>query len=289
MNHKYKTILFNVIALLPNTIGDFCYHKIKNNFDKESLESKLKRVDATYLRLSIILNRLNIDLKDKVVYELGSGWFPAMPYFFLFKFQVKKVLTFDINKHFNVKTILELNHLFAKIYNCTITVKPTNNYRLPADIDYFPNCNILEQEIHNADIVFSRYVLSHMNEIDVVEFHKKLKNSLKKGSHIIHFISPSDLRQHGDDSISTHDFLKYSKSEWNKIHTKFDYHNRIRLPQFLEVFNNCGLELLHLDFEVLNKETKQFELFKKLIIHHDFKKYSDDELTAGNILVILKV
>jgi len=289
MNHKIKTLLFKSLTLLPNKVDDYCYHKIQSFFDKSTLEDRLKSVESTYIKLAKVLDDLNIDLKDKTIFEFGSGWFPSMPYFFKYKFEVKKVLTFDINEHFKKETVLELNDLFSKRYNCEVLPNPDNKYKLSYGVEYFPNYNIVKKDFPDVDVVFSRYVLSHMNENDVDVLHKKMKKELKKGSYIIHFISPSDLRQHNDSSLSLQDFLKYSKEQWDSIHTKYDYHNRLRLPQFLEVFKKYDYEIVHLDYESLSEETKKYDLFKKVQLHQDYKKYSDEELTAGNIFLILKV
>lgn len=289
MNYKLKTILFKSLSLLPNKVDDYCYHKIQSFFDKLTLEDRLKSVEFTYFRLLRVMNDLNLDFKDKVIFEFGSGWFPSMPYFFKYKLAVKKVLTFDINHHFKKEKVLELNTLFSKRYNCNVLFNPDSKYKLPDGVEYFPNYNIIKEDLPDVDIVFSRYVLSHMNEDDVDALHKKMKSQLKKGTLVIHFISPSDLRQHNDSSLSTQDFLKYSKNEWDKIHTKYDYHNRLRLPQFLEIFKKYDYEIIHLDYEILNQETKKYELFKKVQLHEDYKKYPDEELTAGNIFLILKV
>lgn len=289
MNHKLKTMLFKSLTLLPNKVDDYCYHKIQSFFDKSTLEDRLKSVESTYFRLSKVLTNLNIDLKDKVVFEFGSGWFPSMPYFFKYKFEAKKVLTFDINEHFKKETVLALNDLFSKRYDSKIVSNPDNKYKLPDGVEYFPNYNIVKNDFPDVDVVFSRYVLSHMNENDVDALHKKMKTVLKKGTYVIHFISPSDLRQHNDSSLSLQDFLKYSKQDWNKIHTKYDYHNRLRLPQFLEIFKKYDYEIVHLEYESLKEGTTRYDLFKKVQLHEDYKKYSDEELTAGNIFVVLKV
>jgi len=289
MNHKFKTALFKTLALLPNKTDDYFYHKIQSFFDKSTLQSRLKSVESTYLRLVKVLNDLDIDLKDKTVFELGSGWFPSMPYFFRYKIGAKEIITVDVNEHFKKATVLELNNLFLNIYGCEVISGDRSKYGLPNEVKYLPNYNVVKQELPDVDFVFSRYVLSHMNENDVDELHHKMKTQLKKGTYIIHFISPSDLRQHTDNNLSLQDFLKYSKDEWNQIHTKFDYHNRLRLPQFLEIFNKYDYEVLHLDYESLYKGTKKYDLFKKVKLHEDFTKYSDEELTAGNILVVLKI
>lgn len=289
MNHKIKTILFKTLALLPNKVDDYCYHKIQRYFDKSTLEDRLNSVEPTYLRLLKVLNELNFDLKDKTIFELGSGWFPAMPYFFKYKFRAKNVITVDINRHFKKETVLKINALFSNKYKQEIIPDLNNEYGLPNEIDYKPNYNAVINDFPAVDFVFSRYVLSHMNENDVDALHKNMKDQLKKGTLVAHFISPSDLRQHGDNTLSLQDFLKYSKEEWSKIRTKFDYHNRFRLPQFVEIFKKYDFEIVHLDYLSLEKGSARYELFKKVKLHEDFINYSDEELTAGNILVILKV
>jgi len=289
MNHKLKTVLFKTLTLLPNKVDDYFYHKIQSSFDKMTLEDRLKSVESTYLRLSKVLNKLNIDLKDKTIFEFGSGWFPAMPYFFKYKFEAKEVSTYDINKHFKKETVLKLNNLFCKRYGFSVIPSLSSKYGLPNGIEYFPDHNIITNDFPEIDVVFSRYVLSHMNENDVDVLHQKMKRELKKDTYIIHFISPSDLRQHNDSTLSLQDFLQYSKKQWNKLHTKFDYHNRLRLPQFLEIFNKYNYEIVHLEFDSLIKGTPKYDLFKKVQLHEDYRKYSDEELTAGNIFVVLKV
>ncbi|WP_165830452.1 hypothetical protein [Flavobacterium aquariorum] len=183
-------------------------------FDKTTLKNRLKSMEFIYLRLNAILDKLEIDLKDRTVFEFGSGWFPTMPYFFKYKFKARKVEAFDVNQHFKRKTVLEFNTIFSKKDNCNIEDGAKNKYGLPNYIEYFPNFDLVLQDIPIADIVFSRFVLFHMKEIDVIGFCDKIINQYNKGTYVIHFISPSDLVQHNDNTISQQEFLKYSKLEW---------------------------------------------------------------------------
>jgi hypothetical protein len=90
-----------------------------------------------------------------------------------------------------------------------------------------------------------------------------------------------------DKNLSLQDFLQYSEAEWKKKQTKFDYHNRLRLPQYLAIFKAAGLELLHVEYD--QPSAKTFNKFSAVPIHEDFKKFTDEELTAGSINVVLKV
>lgn len=289
MKHKNKTFLFKTLALLPSLIGDTLYHKMQRMSNANSVLSKIKSSEVTYDRLVKICEELKISLENKSILEIGSGWFPIMPYFFKYKFKVKNIFTYDIKKHYHKKAILEFNSLFSRQYNCTIDLENNNKYGLPLGIDYFPSKNVIEEKLPQVDLVFSRYVLSHATTEDVIGMHKKFIETYPKGTYLIHFISPSDLRQHGDASISLQDFLQYSKEEWDKIQTKYDSHNRLRLPQFVEIFKSLGLEIVYLTYESSNSDSLNLKLLRELQLHDDYKGYTEDELTAGNIVIALKI
>jgi hypothetical protein len=109
-----------------------------------------------------------------------------------------------------------------------------------------------------------------------------------KVSKSIHLISPSDHRAYSDSSLSLYDFLKYSNEEWDSIQTKFDYHNRIRLPQYLQLFEK-NFEIVSLEFDSCKEGSEQHRKFKKFKINELYENYSDEELTAGSIAILLKV
>lgn len=289
MKHTTKTLIFKSLDILPNKIGYSLYHAIQNYYDRVSIDGKIKSSEVTIDKVIAICDDLKIDLKNKTIFEIGSGWYPIMPYFFKYKCLVKKIFTYDINEHYQKKSILNFNAVFSRMYGYDVKVDSGNQYNLPSDISYFPSQNVVKVAIPQADIIFSRYVLSHVNPNDIVEMHKRFQKEYAKGTHIIHFISPSDLRQHGDKSISMQDFLKYSPKEWDKIQTKFDYHNRLRLPQFIEIFESLGYEVVYKSYTSVEPNSVNQKLFQELNLHEDYKKYSEEELTAGNIILVLKV
>ncbi len=288
MKHTHKTLLFKSLEILPNRLGFATYHWIQKAFDRSSLESKIKKSETTTKRLSEVCNELHIDLKDKTILEIGSGWYPIMPYFLLFRCQAKKVFTFDINQHYQKKAIALFNATFSKMYDYKLEIEDNNPFHLPSAVAYSPSKDVTQIALPQADIIFSRYVLSHASEDAVYKMHQKFKSDFPKGTYVIHFISPSDLRQHGDKSISMQDFLQYSKAEWNKIMTKFDSHNRLRFPQFIEMFQSLDYEILFTSYDSVDPNSPNYKLFMELNLHEDYKKYTTEELTAGNILVVMK-
>jgi len=174
MKHKIKVGLFKILELFPRSLGDALYYKFQNFSDKLPLENRLQSVESTYLRLTEICNKISLDFKNKVIFELGSGWFPAMPYFFVYKGQAKKVITIDINEHFEEQRIKVFNALFSKKYGINVKVQENRKFSMPVEVDYFPYYNVIHEQVPGAELIFSRYVLSHMSEDDVITWHNNV-------------------------------------------------------------------------------------------------------------------
>jgi hypothetical protein len=132
------------------------------------------------------------------------------------------------------------------------------------------------------DVMTTRNVLEHIPPGELELIHRQACQYLKPDGFIIHQISPSDHRAYTDKSLSLWDFLKYSQQEWDRIQTRFDYHNRLRLPDYFKLFTQCGFTISILSFKPARKGQ---QLPGK--IHPDFSNFSPEELTAGSIIVIL--
>lgn len=287
MNHKLKTTIFKCLSILPDSLGFYLYHKMQNLSQSDSLEYKIDSTKQSFETILRILTKNNIELENKNISEIGSGWLPILPYFFKFVSKAKKIDTFDINDHYNASEILKLNALFSRTYSI-----PNNlfkgKFQLPPEIHYFSKTNISDGDLTNTDLIISRFVLEHISPENINEMHQSFVKQLKKGSYILHLISPSDHRAYNDSSISLYDFLKYSQNEWDAIQTTFDYHNRLRLPQYLNLFEK-EFEIVFVEFESCKVGSEAYNKFKKLKINEEFINYSDEELTAGSINILLKV
>ena len=286
---RLKSWILKGLDKLPSKSGFYCYHKIQEKLDSNNFDLKLKRGLGALSLTNKILEEAGTSLKNKKVTEIGSGWLPVMPYLFRFKAQAKRVFTYDLYDHYAPKQIDDFNTYFQEKTNLNFSFSNSNHYNLPDDIHYFPEEDIIKADKIESEIVFSRYVLEHVTPEDIEAMHKKFATEMPKGSIILHLISPSDHRAYIDSSLSMQDFLKYSKKEWKAQMTKFDYHNRLRLPQYLEIFEKCGLEIAYLNYEVPKENSSSYRKFKALKIHEDYLKFTDKELMAGAINIALKV
>ncbi|WP_209310019.1 methyltransferase domain-containing protein, partial [Salinimicrobium oceani] len=245
--------------------------------------------EGSYKVLIKLLHQGGVILEGKRVLEIGSGWAPVMPYFMLYQGKAKSVATFDLNRHFSKKNTERLNEVFIEEYAIHVAPELSNTYKLPKNINYHPETDLTKVDLPETEIVFSRFVLEHVKPEDILKMHIKFKEELKPGATIVHLISPSDHRAYVDNNLSLQDFLKFGKTQWQKKQSKFDYHNRLRLPEYLSIFKAAGLEVKHVEYENPKPGSEALKKFRKIKLHEDYKVYTEVELTAGSINIVLKV
>lgn len=285
MKHQRKTLILKAINKLPHKLGYLIYHFLQKKSFK-SIELNIISNKNSIEKIKSILTKKNIEIKNKNIIEIGSGWLPIMPFLFKLELKISKISTYDINKHYSNKrvklTCQYFKNLKFKTHKCL-------NIKLPDFIDYYPRTNIINTNIgNNFNLIYSRFVLEHVTPNDILEMHKKFYSESRDDIKIIHLISPSDHRAYSDNSLSIYDFLQYSDNDWNKIQTKFDYHNRLRLPEYLDIFNKTGFTVSYIEYDTAEFNSEKYKKYKKLRIHSDYNKFSEKEILAGSIVVLLE-
>ncbi len=291
MNHKTKSFIFKTLDVLPNTLGYGIYHQLQKFLNRNSVNVKIKSNDRSFKEALEILKKQNIEVEDTTILELGSGWAPIIPYFFTYFAKANCVVTYDINEHYDAKTINKLNAYYKSNYAIEIAAE-SGKYALPDKVTYYPKTNLADENLQGnepVDLVFSRFVLEHIPPEDLLKIHQNFAKILPKSAYILHMISPSDHRAYTDKSLSYYDFLKYSKEDWKKQHTKFDYHNRLRLPDYVDIFKKAGYEIVSLAHDTCEKDSEKYKKFKELTLHKDYENYTEEELLAGSINVLLRL
>jgi len=286
MNHRFKTKILKILSVFPDSLGYSLYHFLQNLVGRETFENKLQSTKNTYTTIVRILNDHNINLNDLKIIELGSGWVPILPYQLILEGGAKQVCTYDINEHYNEREINKVNDYYAKFHD--LDLRENNKYQLHHNVNYYPKTNICDGNLDDADLIVSRFVLEHVSPVEIEKMHDFFSSNLKSEAFILHLISPSDHRAYSDSSLSLQDFLKYSNEEWDKIQTKFDYHNRLRLPQYLALFEK-KFDIVYIEHDKIKSESVAYNKFKQLQIHKDFIKFNEQELMAGGINILLKI
>ena len=273
---------------MPSGLGYYIYHKIQKATAKK-IDTNITVNKKSFETIYEMLQKHGETLTGKNILEIGSGWIPLMPYILKHFGNCNNVYTYDINEHYDKVNIAKLTSYFNAEYKTDFISEENSKYGLPDFVKYYPKNDVSTTSLPGRiDIVFSRFVLEHVSPAAILAMHQKFYEKFDRSTIILHLISPSDHRAYSDASLSHYDFLQYSQQEWNKIQTKFDYHNRLRLPQYLEIFEQAGFEVVELEFNEVNKASKKYEDFKKLKLHSDYAKFAEKELLAGSINILLK-
>lgn len=289
MKIHLKSGLFKTLDLVPSAIGYFIYHKLQQLIPSNKLEYKIPANIKTFKKLEKLIMKVNGSLENKNILEIGSGWVPIMPFFLKYLGKCNKIISYDLNEHYQKSTINELIQHFNLNYATSIVPYHKDKYNLPEWLTYRPKENVIHTTLPgNIDLIFSRFVLEHVPPEQIYLMHKKFKEIYDENTLIIHMISPSDHRAYSNSSLSLLDFLQYSQEEWDRLQTKFDYHNRLRLPQYMEIFKKLDFEILHLEYTTIIDDLKEYDKFQKLKIHNDYVKYTEEELTAGAINIVMR-
>lgn len=135
-----------------------------------------------------------------------------------------------------------------------------------------------EALVEQYDVILSSAVLEHIPRPAMERALANLARYLKPGGIMIHEI---DLRDH-INVAGPFNFLRFSAEDWEDMAggTIF-YTNRLRVKDYLELFNRFNLNILFL-------ETEQASLPPAACIHESFRGYTIAELAVTRLFVIAK-
>ncbi len=138
------------------------------------------------------------------------------------------------------------------------------------------------------DIFYSNNTLEHIPPAEIKKIRVESKRILNPGAIHLHRIDFSDHFSNVDQSISSCNFLKYSDRSHNLIAgNRFNYHNRLRVNDFIEIFESSGYEIIKLekniDLAALSILDSRFKLNKR------FVEYKKEDLATSDAIFLAQV
>jgi len=122
--------------------------------------------------------------------------------------------------------------------NAFIEAGNTRSGFKPELISYSVKNNGLSGDVNKYDLVISRAVLEHVNDLKSTILD--IRNSLKSGGNSIHKV---DLKSHGLDRCRDFDFLSWPVFMYNCMYSHKGFPNRWRVNKYLETIQKSGLLL----------------------------------------------
>jgi hypothetical protein len=290
MKWTHKVRIQRSLAFLPPAVGDPLYHRLQMI---HGLKPEIRENDEFLAEVEKrLVNGNRPGVEGRTIVELGSGWYPALPFLLLAR-GAKAVITADLNEHYTPKRISEAAQAVLSYVksNRAIAVleQAGSTGRLPEQVRYYPRTGIQSvsaESLTGADLALSRYVLEHVRPEDMIEIHASSRRWLRPEGLWIHLVSPSDHRAYDDKSLHLVDFLRFSQPEWDRLGgNRYNYHNRLRLPHYRELFAKSGWKIVLEESTVVPETLADLG---KVPLHPDFRDMAPEDLVAGGLWFVLE-
>jgi SAM-dependent methyltransferase len=111
----------------------------------------------------------------------------------------------------------------------------------------------------SVDFHVSNTVLEHIPAPEISRILREARRVLVPDGLLVHNIDPSDHFSHDDGSIPAVNFLQFTEGEWDKwAGNQFMYQNRLRSPEYVDLFERAGVHILRSETEVDERSLAAF-------------------------------
>lgn len=299
MKWKLKALAQFVIAHLP--FGERLNHLAQLARGSFSPASQIREllIQADYLR------RLNerFPLAGTIVLEIGPGW-RGTGTLTLYLFGVARIHAIDHQRHLRLPLMRGLIEQGLRNIDQLSVATGITGDRLIRRLRRIADCTTLDALLdvmnvtyhapgdatrsgladRSVDLIYSYGVLEHIPTSALEAIAAESVRILKASGRACHNIGLHD-HFHTAGLGNGVNFLRYPEWKWAFFcHNKLLYHNRLRLPHYLEMFQRHGFKVAWMERELL--EVNLAEL-KKLRVDKAFAHLSAEDLAASHLYVDL--
>ena len=136
------------------------------------------------------------------------------------------------------------------------------------------------------DLISSTDTLEHIPPADIELILRECRRLLRPDGIMSCRIDLEDHYRHADPSISRYNFLKFSDRAWSVLNPPLHYLNRLRYPEYLQLFRDTGFEVVS---ERLSRPTESdLEALRSLTPAARFRGYSLEELAVRALAIVAR-
>ena len=300
--HLWRTKIFiqTVLSYLPlgNKLNDLC-QLWNGTYSPKSMER------ALWLRIDALNKaRKHVSLNGSTAVEIGTGWVAYMP-ILLYLYGARRCYTYDHIPHLqfnmvtrflkiigkNLKKISALSNIPLKELEHRLkNIAGTNNleeFLRAAGIKYKAPSNAEDTGLADGsvDLVLSYAVLAHVPRQALADLLKEVARLISDHGKSFHCIGLFDPNHKVASKVSKLNFLKYSPRFYNFfINNKMNYHNRLREPEYLKLFKECGYCVEYLESEV---DESDIAMLSQMKVAEEFRHFDNRQLAVWKMSVVL--
>lgn len=128
------------------------------------------------------------------------------------------------------------------------------------------------------DLIYSNDVMEHIKADILPGYIRDFARLLKPGGYSVHSIDPCDHLYYFDRKMPVKNYLKYSDKSWKRyFENDVQYFNRVQRSQWLDLFQQAGLELVW-------EEAEYDEI--GLTPHNDYRDLDKQDINCTSLKVI---
>ena len=238
--------------------------------------------------------------RDATFYEFGAGWDLAVPLAY-WCLGVDRQILVDIRPNVRLELVNESLATFAAI-RAELEREAAQELRDlgPADVASLRELEDRFGIVYRApadaratglpagcvDFVSSTNTLEHVPRDDIVPLLAECGRLLRNDGVMSFRIDLQDHSSYGDRSVSPYNFLRFSERRWRVVTSKLNYQNRLRYPDYVDLFREAGLEIVA---ETLARPSDdELRALARLELAPEFRSYSLDDLAVRSLEVVVR-
>lgn len=89
-----------------------------------------------------------------------------------------------------------------------------------------------------------------------------------------------------DSALSPYNFLTVSERRWRLVNSSLHFQNRLRRPDYLELFEQAGFDIV--SENSVGPSTEELEQLRHLALAPEFRSYALEDLGAKSLAVVAR-
>jgi len=238
------------------------------------------------------------------VVELGTGWVPVIP--IVLSLAGAQVETYDVRRLVRSDVLRQCLKAIASRLDSFARAADVSRDCLRKRLKAIQVCDELEQVMERfggrylapcdtrhlpsaydrADVVLSNLVLECIPADMLHAVLAETNRVLRPGGCAIHRVCLTSEYAHQDPRRYNLAFLKYSQATWNRWFSHSVKHlNRLRYPQFLDLFDHTGFELVATETE---RDLKAVSILPRIGVAEEFRHLNLADLAVTSFSIVLQ-